>query len=115
MATITGQRTLDDQRGITVLWETLTAADEGNAQALGTHRHKSVQIIGTFDTTTVTIEGSNDGGTTWTTLTDDGSTALSFTAAALANVFENTNLIRAATSGGASTDIDVHLYAIRET
>ncbi len=93
-----------------VSWEGLDGDDSGDPIELSWYSDRSVQIIGTFDTTTVLLEGSNDGAT-WATLTDPQGNALSKTAAALEAVAEATRYIRPRVSaGGASTDIDVYLF-----
>ena len=92
-----------------ISWTGLTNGDTGEAVRVSHWQDRSIQAIGTFDTSTLTIQGSNDGGTTWATLRDPSSTALTFAAAGLKQVLEIVDLIRPSSSGGAGTDIDVFL------
>jgi hypothetical protein len=94
-------------------WETLTNGDQGAPIEMPGWNVRSVQILGTFDTSTLVIQGSNDG-TNWATLNDLDGNALSFTAVGFAGVREISRYIRpACTAGGGSTDIDVKLLLIR--
>lgn len=67
---------------------------------------RSFQVAGTFGGATVVIEGSNDG-TNYFTLHDPFANALSFTAAALAEVTEMALFMRPRVIGGAAAAIDV--------
>lgn len=84
-------------------WTALTGTDTGQAEAAPQYPFKTVQVFGTFGGGTVVIEGSNDGGTTYTTLTDPQGNALSFTAAGVEKVQENTQLIRPRATVGVTT------------
>jgi len=115
MATIAQVRTplTRDNKAVKIFWETLVGTDDGAPltpdQGSLSFPRKSVQITGTFDTTTIVIEGSNDG-TNYKTLTDGDGNALSFTAAALENIYENCGHIRPNISAdGGSGDLDVTL------
>lgn len=96
-----------------VIWETMGNADTGSAVSIADYPDKTVDIQGTFGGATVVIQGSNDG-TNYTTLTDTTDTALSFTAASGPKVIlENPLFLRASTSGGTGTDVDVILSAAK--
>ena len=92
-----------------VKWETMGDADTGSTVEMVEANDKSVQIAGTFGSATVVLQGSNDG-TNWATLADPQGTAISKTAAAIEQVLEHTRYIRAVTSGGTGTDIDVTVF-----
>lgn len=114
-ATITAVVTITPEaNGITVvfLWETMGDADTGTSVTFNQFGDRSVQVIGTFGSATVTIQGSNDGAT-WETLTDYQGNAVTFTAAGLTPIAEVTRYIRAITSGGTGTDVDVYVFARR--
>ena len=114
MATIVHQkiRVTDPSRGAAfmVLWETLTSANAvGDAFEMPAWDVRSVQIVGTFDSSTIVLQGSNDGAT-WATLTDPQGTAISKTATGVEQIEEVTRYIRpSASGGGASQDIDVYV------
>lgn len=91
-------------------WTPILATDTGQAEAAPQYPFKTVQVFGTFGGGTILIEGSNDGGTTWVTLTDPQGNALSFTAAGVEKVQENTQLIRPRASVGV-TSISVVLVS----
>lgn len=95
-----------------VSWAGLTNVDDGAPIDWSAHSDKSVQVIGTFGGATVVIQGSNDleNPTNWTTLTDLLGNALSFTAAGLEQITENTCWIRPVCSGGAGpTSVTVQM------
>lgn len=73
---------------------------------------KSVQISGTFNGGTCVIEGSNDG-TSWFTLTDAQTSAISKTAAALEQVVEVTRYVRPRVSAGTGVSLSVHFVLRR--
>lgn len=91
-----------------VQWPAMGNADTGTSVRMGGASDRSVQIEGTFGGATVVIQGSNDG-TNWQTLTDPQGNALSKTAAALEQIEELTQYIRASTSGGTGTNLNVTL------
>lgn len=73
---------------------TLAGTDDGAPMRFSEWSDRSVQFVGTWGGGTVVWEGSNDGGTTWATLTDPQTTAISKTANALEQVIEVTELAR---------------------
>ena len=80
---------------------------------------RSVQVFGTFGGATCILEGSNDprvetdpGNAVWSPLTDNGSTAISFTAAGIEAVNENPLYIRPRLSvAGSGATITVSLLS----
>ena len=93
-----------------ITWETMGNADTGTSSSVPEYSDKTVQITGTFGGATVTLQGSNDD-TNWTTLTDIQGTALAVTAADISLVAENPLYVRAITTGGTGTDVDVIIAA----
>ena len=79
------------------------------------YRDRSVQISGTFGSATVVIEGSNiAAATTYATLNDPSSTALSKTAAAFEQILELALWMRPNSSGGGGTqDVAVNILCVR--
>lgn len=67
---------------------------------------KTVQATGTFSGGSVTLEGSMDG-TNWFSLTSDGSSAISFSAAGGALIYENPRFFRPVASDTASLSVEV--------
>lgn len=106
MAEITATREHAADRSQIITWEEMGNADTGSSVKAPDYPDKTFQITGTFGGATVTIEGSNDG-TNWETLTDVAGNSASYTAAAMAAIAENPLYIRAATTGGSGTDVDV--------
>jgi len=92
------------------LWETLTENDTGEEVELPEHADLCVQITGDFGGGSVTFEGSNDGST-WAGLNDPTGTAISLSAAGMAQVLEKPRFVRPGVPGGTSVDVDVYLYA----
>lgn len=75
----------------------LTGTNDGAPMPFAQWADRSVQIGVTGDNFgggTILWEGSNDGGTTWVTLTDPQTTAISKTGAGLEQVIEMTELAR---------------------
>lgn len=107
-ATITRAKEVPSRDVLIVLWETMGNADTGTTINLAGASDRSVQIAGTFGGATVTLQGSNDG-TNWATLTDPQGNGIAKTSAAIEQVSEITRYIRAITSGGTGTDVDVTL------
>jgi len=96
-----------------ILWETMGDDDSGSAVETPDYPDKTFEVIGTFASATVILQGSSDG-VVWTTLVDDTDTALSFTAASgFKLVKPNPLFIRAKTSGGSGTDVDVYVMATK--
>lgn len=91
-----------------VSWEGLLNGDTGAALEMSGWADRSVQVIGTFDTSTLTVQGSNDGAT-WATLHDPQGSNLAFTSAGIKAVAEAVRYIRPSSAGGASTDLDVFI------
>lgn len=92
-----------------ILWETLVNTDDGSTVEAPGSSIRSIQIVGTFDTTTIVIEGSNDG-TNFVTLEDVENNAMSYTAAAFASPRDVPRFIRPRiTADGGSGDLDVHM------
>lgn len=93
---------------IILRWEVLGNADEGAGFAIPFKASITAQVIGTFGGATVALQGSNDG-TNWAPLQWKGktATALSVTAAGLAEAVECPAYIRPVTTGGTGTDVDV--------
>lgn len=73
---------------------TITGTNDGAPMPWAQWADRSVQFAGTWGGGTIVWEGSNDGGTTWATLTDAQTTALSKTADAMEQVVEITELAR---------------------
>ena len=94
-----------------VTWAALANGDSGDPVELASHTDRSVQFVGTFDTSTVVWEGSNDG-TNYVTLTDPQGNAISKAAAAIEAISEMTRYMRPrCTAGGATTAIVTTLFA----
>ena len=93
---------------IVLTWEALGDADDGAPFALPFKASITMQAIGTFGSATVALQGSNDG-TNWAPLQWKGktATALSVTAAGMAEAVECPAFIRPVTTGGTGTDVDV--------
>ncbi len=98
---------------VKVKWLNFTATNDVGEPLSALHlADKSVQMVGTFDTTTMLIQGSNNGGDNWDTLTDPQGNALSFTGTGFEQIMEIAELIRPKCSvGGGNTDVDVFLVA----
>lgn len=104
MATRTAslQDALVDQKLYT--WSGLLNGDDGSPAAYQGAGDRTVQVTGTPGAGgTIIFEGSLDGGTTWFSLRDPSSTAISFTAAGGRAVLENVPLIRPRVTGGDGT------------
>jgi hypothetical protein len=90
----------------------LGAGETGDAVKYPEFADRSVQVAGTFGGATVTWEGSNDG-TNYATLTDPQGNALSFIAAALAQILEVSQFGRPKVTGGAGSALTITLVARR--
>ncbi len=100
------------ERGVAATrWSGMAGAETGAAGGSARWRQKSIQVFGTFGGATVVLQGSNDG-TNWAGLTKDGTAAVSFTAAGIATVWEDTLYVRPVTSGGAGSSIDVIVVGV---
>ena len=73
---------------------TLTGTDAGYPIPFSEWADRSIQFAGTWGGGTIVWEGSNDGGTTYFTLTDAQTTAISKTADALEQIVEVTEYAR---------------------
>lgn len=93
---------------------TLTGTNDGEPLLASQWADRSVQVGVTgdnFNAGTVIIEGSNDG-TTWTNISNPAGSALSFTAAGLKQILENTAYVRPRASVSV-TSVQVFLVARR--
>jgi hypothetical protein len=66
----------------------------------------SVQVTGTFGGATITLQGSNDG-TNYVTLKDSAGTAISFTAAGMAEFSTAALFVKPTSSGGTADNVTV--------
>ena len=91
-------------------WDDLANGQAGDAASCARWADKSVQVSGTFGAGgSVTIQGSIDG-TTYADLHDPQGNALTFTAAGIEVIAENTILIRPnVTAGDGTTALDVDI------
>lgn len=103
-------------RAILVTWTGLLNGDDGAPYEGGDWGDRTVQFAGTFGAGgTIVLEGSNDG-TTYFTLTDPQSTAISKTAAGLEQVVELPRYMRPrVTAGDGSTSLVCTLYMVRRS
>ena len=112
MATIANQNSqaAEDGSAILIKWEALvTGSLDGIGVPVAKWADKTVQVIGTPDTSTITMQGSNNN-TDWFTLTDFSGTNISFTSPGGAAIAEAPLYIRPLVSSvGAATDWDVLL------
>lgn len=90
-----------DGSTLKVQWTPVTEADTCAPVTYPECSDKSFQIEGTFGGSTTVLKGSNDG-TNYEGLRDPGGTAISFTAAGLKAVLENTVFIQPVSSSGSS-------------
>ncbi len=74
---------------------------------------QSVQVVGTFGGGNVSIEGSNNG-TDWIILKDPAGNALTFTAAALAEIGTPARYIRPKQPTGTGVDVNVFFILRRK-
>ena len=97
-----------------VKWTGFTlTGDTGAPCACPNYPEKSIQVVGTFGGATVTIQGSNIvDSPIYSTLNDDGGTALTFTEAGIKKIRENSYWVRPSISGTtATTNLNVHLLS----
>jgi hypothetical protein len=85
---------------VVMTWAALANGETGDAGEAPQNPDKSVQVSGTF--TSLDIQGSNDG-TNWAILHDSTGSVLTFTAAGIKPILENTLYVRPANivAGGA--------------
>lgn len=97
---------------ITITWDMALAATTTAATSIGSigKPDRSVQLVGTFNSSTVVIEGSNDG-VNYVTLSDTSGGALSFTSAGLKQIEQITAFIRPRVSVGSTTSVKVIIVA----
>ena len=98
-----------DRDGVIVLtWETLSNTDQtGAAVRVPSHADKCVTATGTFGGT-ISLQGSNeDPPVNWHILSDQAASAISLSAAGIAQVAENPLFIRPAQTAGTVSDVDV--------
>lgn len=93
-------------------WPAMGNADTGLAMDMGQYPDRTVGVTGTFGGATVTIQGSMDG-TTWVTLNDFKGNALTITSANVSLIAESPIHLRAITSGGSGTTVDVWVLGSR--
>lgn len=108
MATILTQVLINDGQQWEVVWPAMGNADTGVPATLYQYPDKTLTVSGTFGGATVTIQGSADGAN-WTTLNDFLGNPLVYTAAAIALIAQNPNYVRAITSGGTGTAVNVYI------
>ena len=102
-----------DESVLKFVW-TITGTNDGAPMPFAQWSDRSVQFAGTWGGGTIVWEGSNDGGTTWFTLSDPQTTAISKTADALEQVIEVTELARPRASVGV-TSVVVSVVARRQS
>lgn len=97
-----------------VTWTLTTAAGDGAWVKFNEFRDRCISFQGTFGGATVVLRGSNDGGTTQFTLNDPLGTDISTAAAAMFQVMESPELVRAQlTAVGVGATITAILVAGR--
>lgn len=104
----TVNRTVQGAMSIFTATWVLGDADTAVEVSMTDYADKSVQVHGNLGSATVVLEGSNDGAN-WFTLRDPTGAALSFTAAGLKAVLENTLYVRPKTAGGSGSNVTVTL------
>jgi hypothetical protein len=104
MAAIVVSTIPDDYDCVVATWSALGNADTGNSAKLLRWARKFIHVTGTFGGATVTVQVSNDN-TNWLGATSDGTTALTFTAAGIKQIFEEAAYFRVITAGGAGTSL----------
>ena len=108
MATIIPTTVEDQVRAAAYRWTDYSTADTStpikvqNMQGLA----GSVQVTGTFGGATITLQGSNDG-TNFVTLKDSAGTAISFTAAGMAEFSTAALYLKPTSSGGTADNVTV--------
>lgn len=108
MATIIPTTIEDQVRAAAYRWTDYSTADTStpikvqNMQGLA----GSVQVTGTFGSATITLQASNDG-TNFVTLKDSAGTAISFTAAGMAEFSTAALYLKPTSSGGTADNVTV--------
>lgn len=104
MATVNFSDLGNQREGVrTVSWSGIVGADNCTPYEFSAYPDKSVQVLGPTFVSNVVIQGSNDG-TNWATLTDNLGNPLTFGAAGLKYITENTRYIRPSVAAGASVN-----------
>lgn len=114
MATVQGAMTPDEGRTATCIWTPVTENDTGAPAFMPHYPDKSVQVAGTFGGGTFIIEGSNDG-TNYAALHDPQGTAISFTAAGIKMIAENSRFVRPRATAGTSSSVTVSITGVSNT
>lgn len=108
MATIIPTTVEEQIRAAAYRWTDYSTADTStpikvqNMQGLA----GSVQVTGTFGSATITLQASNDG-TNYVTLKDSAGTAISFTAAGMAEFSTAALYLKPTSSGGTADNVTV--------
>jgi hypothetical protein len=108
MATIIPTTVEEQVRAAAYRWTDYSTADTStpikvqNMQGLA----GSVQVTGTFGGATITLQGSNDG-TNFVTLKDSAGTAISVTAAGMAEFSTAALYLKPTSSGGTADNVTV--------
>ena len=108
MATIIPTTVEDQVRAAAYRWTDYSTADTStpikvqNMQGLA----GSVQVTGTFGSATIALQASNDG-TNFVTLKDSAGTAISFTAAGMAEFSTAALYLKPTSSGGTADNVTV--------
>ena len=108
MATIIPTTVEEQVRAAAYRWTDYSTADTStpikvqNMQGLA----GSVQVTGTFGSATSTLQASNDG-TTYVTLKDSAGTAISFTAAGMAEFSTAALYLKPTSTGGTADNVTV--------
>lgn len=108
MATIIPTTVEEQVRAAAYRWTDYSTADTStpikvqNMQGLA----GSVQVTGTFGSATITLQASNDG-TNYVTLKDSAGTAISFTAAGMAEFSTAALYLKPTSSGGTADNVTV--------
>jgi hypothetical protein len=88
-------------------YASLTDGEAGDPVQFSKHVSRTIQVSGTFGAGgTIIAEGSNDG-TNWFALTEDGTAAISFTAAGGALIYEDPIHVRPRVSAGTGVNVKV--------
>ena len=108
MATIIPTTVEEQVRAAAYRWTDYSTADTStpikvqNMQGLA----GSVQVTGTFGSATITLQASNDG-TNYVTLKDSAGTAISFTAAGMAEFSTAALYLKPTSTGGTADNVTV--------
>lgn len=99
-------------KGVLLLWETLTSANaNGDAAVLAlADVNVTITVDGVFGSATVTMKGSNDGAN-WHTLKDSAGDDVALTAAGMVSLSDLPLYIKPTTAGGGGTQ-DLDIYAM---